>query len=90
MKFGVSKCAVLVLKRGKVVKLNSFVILNGQMMREIEKRGYKYLGIVEMDKITEMNMKEKFESEYRRRLKLVLKSKFNSRSKILAIISISI
>ena len=60
MEFRVSKYRVLVMKRGKVVRLNGLVILHGQMMREIDERGYKYLGTTEMDKIKERNVKEKF------------------------------
>ena len=60
MEFRVSKYRVLVMKRGKVVRLNGLVILHGQMMREIDERGYKYLGTAEMDKIKERNVKEKF------------------------------
>ena len=55
------------------------------MMREIDERKYRYLGIVEMDKIKEMDMKEKFAKEYKKRLKLFFKSKLNCRNKILAI-----
>ena len=58
---------------------------NGQLMKEIDGSGYKYLGIVEMYKIEEKEMKDKFASEYKRRLKLVLKSKLNGKNKILAI-----
>ncbi|XP_063595812.1 uncharacterized protein LOC134772704 [Penaeus indicus] len=85
MQFGLNKCGVLVLKRGKMVKQNGVALPNGQMMKEIDESGYKYLGIVEMDKIKETDMKEKFTSEYKRRLKLVLKSKLNGKNKILAI-----
>ena len=60
MEFRVSKYRVLVMKRGKVVRLNGLVILLGQMMREIDERGYKYLGTAEMDKIKERNVKETF------------------------------
>ena len=85
MQFGLNKCGVLVLKRGKIVKQNGITLPNGQMMKEVDESGYKYLGIVEMDKIKETEMKDKFASEYKRRLKLVLKSKLNGKNKILAI-----
>ncbi len=85
MQFGLKKCGVLVMKRGKVVNQNGIALPNGQIMKEIDENGYKYLGIVEMDKIKETDMKDKFASEYKRRLKLVLKSKLNGRNKILAI-----
>ena len=81
MEFGVSKCEVLVLKRRRVVNLNSLVLPNGQMMRDIDERGYKYLGIVEIDKIKETDRKEKFARKCKRRLKLVFKSKLNCRKR---------
>ena len=50
-------------------------------MKEVEKEGYVYLGIVELDKIRENQMKEKTLKEYKRRLRLVLKSKLNGKNK---------
>ena len=85
MQFGLNKRGVLVVKSGKIVKQNGIKLPNGQMMKKIDESGYKYLGIVEMDKIKETEMKDKFASEYKRRLKLVLKSKLNGKNKILAI-----
>ena len=61
------------------------LVLPNEQMREIDERGYKYLGIVEMDKIKETDMKEKFPSEYNRRLKSLLKTIFDGRNTILAI-----
>ena len=43
MAFGVSKCGVVLLRREKVIKLNYLVFPNGQMMRKIYERKYKYL-----------------------------------------------
>ena len=85
MAFGVSKYGMLVLKRGKVVKLNYLLLQDEQMMREIDERGSKYLSIMEMDKIKKMDMKKKFASEYKRMLKLVWKSKLNGMNKILVV-----
>ena len=55
-------------------------------MKEIEKEGYTYLGIVELDKIKGNGMKKTIK-EYKRRLRLVLKSKINGKNKITAIIA---
>ena len=44
MEFGVSKCKVLVLNRGRAVSLNGFVLPNNQMIKEIDERGYKISG----------------------------------------------
>ena len=45
-------------------------------MKEVEKEGYTYLGIVELNKIKGNEMKDKTK-EYMRRLRLVIKSKLN-------------
>ena len=45
-------------------------------MKEVEKEGYTYLGIVELNKIKENEMKDKTK-EYIRRLRPVIKSKLN-------------
>ena len=47
IELGLSKCGVLVLKKGKIVKQNGISLPNGDLMKEIDEHGYKYLGIVE-------------------------------------------
>jgi len=47
--------------------------------------GYTYLGVVELDKIREDEMKQKLTSEYMRRLRLILKSQLNGRNKTTAV-----
>ena len=54
-------------------------------MKEIEVEGYKYLGILEYDKIMENDVKQTFVKEYLRRTTLVLKSKLNGKNKTNAI-----
>jgi hypothetical protein len=53
-------------------------------IKSVEEDEYKYLGILELDKIMEGEMKRKFVKEHGRRLRLVLKSKLNGRNKIMA------
>ena len=48
---------------------------NNEVMKEVEKEGYTYLGIVELDKIKENEMKKKTLKEYKRRLRLILMGK---------------
>ena len=48
-------------------------------MKEVEPEGCKYLGTVELEKIKENEMKEKIERGYKRRLRLVFKSKLNGK-----------
>lgn len=85
MEFGLTKCGILVLKRGKVVKTDGVVMPDGDVMRQIEDDGYKYLGIMEMDQIMESTMKAASGKEYLRRLQLILKSQLNGKNKVLAI-----
>ena len=47
------------MKRGKVVRCEGIKHPNTEVMKEVEKEGYTYLGIVELDKIKEHKMKEK-------------------------------
>ena len=72
------------MKRGKVDRYEGIRLQNGEVMIEVEKEGYAYLGIVELDKIKENEMKEITIKEYKRMLRLVLKAKLNG-EKITAI-----
>ena len=47
---------------------------DGEVVKEIGE-AYKYLGVIEAEKIKEVNMKETFQKEYLRRACLVLQSK---------------
>ena len=82
MEFGVRKCGVIILRRGKVVRTDGVELPNGETIRSIEADGYKYLGILEADTILEKEMKEMFQKEYLRRLRCILKSKLNGKNKI--------
>ena len=46
MEFGIKNCGMLVLKRGKIAKMEGIVLPDGQVMKEIGTSGYKYLGIL--------------------------------------------
>ena len=54
-------------------------------MKEIYENGYTYLGILELDEIKEHKIKIKVTAEYKRSMRLILKSKFNGKNKIQAI-----
>ena len=84
MEFGIRKCGVLVLKRGNIVRCDGIELPNDEI-KEVGQEGYTYLGIVELDKVKENEMKEKTMKEYKRRLRLIQKSKLNGRNKITAI-----
>ena len=84
MEPGIQKCGALVLKRGKVVSSEGVEMPERERIREVLKNGYKYLGILEYNKIKESKMKENFLREYLRRTKLIIKSSLNGRNKIIA------
>ena len=45
IEFGISKCAILIMKRGKIVKFDGIVMPGNEVMKGLEEEGYKYLGI---------------------------------------------
>ena len=78
MEFGIDKCGILVMKRGRYKKNERIKLRNDLEIKEINvDNGYKYLGILEADGIKEKEMKEKIRKEYTRRSRQVLKSKLN-------------
>ena len=58
MEFGTKKWGVLTMKREEVVRCKGIKLPNSEVMKEVEKEGYTYLSIVELDKIKENEMKE--------------------------------
>ena len=58
---------------------------NGKLTKTIDEQGYKYLEILEYDKVKEKEMKTEFFREYKRRIRLILISKLNGKNKIKAI-----
>ena len=85
MEFGINKCSVITMNRGKVKSTDGIELPSSEKIREIEEDGYKYLLILEYDRVKEQEMKDKFRNEYFRRAKLILKSKLNGRNKIMAV-----
>ena len=77
MKFGIEKCATIVMKRGKKMEDDGIVLPGGEVMRDLGKQDYKYLGVLEANEIKMKTMKEKVRSEYFRRIRLLLESKLN-------------
>ena len=72
MEFGLSKCGVLIMKRGKVVKSEGIRMPNGMMMKNIEEGEYKYLGILEADGVKHKEMKDQMKEKYIRRVRNIL------------------
>ena len=68
------------------VKMEGIVLPDGQVMKEIDNSGYKYLGILETDQLREKETKDLFSKEYKRhRPKLMLKTKLSGKNKIMAV-----
>ena len=53
------------MKSRKVVRCEEIKLANCEVMKEVEKEGYTYLGILELDKINENEMKEKTTKKYK-------------------------
>ena len=85
MEFGLKKCGVVILKKGKLVKFDGIHLPNQEIMKKVVENGYTYLGILVLDEIKEHKMKIKVTVGYKKRLRLILKSKLNGKNKIQAI-----
>ena len=78
MEFGIEKCAMLVMEKGKIVKSVGIELPDDKVIKSLQEgESYKYLGILEADKFLEEKMKLNVSKEYIRRLRKVLKSKLN-------------
>ena len=59
IQFGIDKCAMLVMKRGKIVKSDGIQLPNGKVIKSLEKgESYKYLGVLEADEVMVNEMKD--------------------------------
>ena len=85
MRFGLQKCASIVLKRGKRVEDEGIYLAEDKIIEDVGIENYKYLGVLEADMIKMELMKEKIMKEYRLRVKKVLGSKLNGGNAIKAI-----
>ena len=53
------KCGIFTMKRGKVVRCVGIKLPTREVMKEVKKRRYSYLGIFELDKIKDNKKKKK-------------------------------
>ena len=68
MSFGLNKCAVLEMRRGRQVGSSGIDLPNHQHIGEIDEEGYKYLGMLQLDQTLDTKKKGKITSEYIRRV----------------------
>ena len=69
MEFGTEKCATMIQKRGKVVRSEGIKLPNEKVIKSLQDKGYKYLGILQVDKVKEQEMKENITKEYKKKSK---------------------
>ena len=78
MEFGIEKCAMLIMEKGKIVKSVGTELTDGKVIKSLQEgESCKYLEILEADKFLEEKMKLNVSKEYIRRIRKVLKSKLN-------------
>ena len=83
MEFGIEKCALFVMKSGQRHLTDGIELPNQDNIRTLaENETYKYLGILVVDTITQVKMKNKIQKEYLRRTRKLLDTKLNSRNLI--------
>ena len=65
MEFGIEKCAMLVMEKGKIVKPVGIDLPDGKIIKLLkESESYKYLRILEADKFLEEKIKLNVLREY--------------------------
>ena len=75
MEFGIEKCAIHIMKRGKQPMTDGMELPNHDKIRTLgEKETYEYLGILEADAIKQVEIKDKIRKEYLRRTRKLLET----------------
>ena len=83
IEFGIEKYALLIMKSGKRHLTDGIELPNQDKIRTLaENETYKYLGILEADTIKQVEMKNKIQKEYLRRIRKLLETKYSSRNLI--------
>ena len=85
------KCAKASFKRGKKVSAEGIPLNDIQVIQDLDKpETYQYLEMEEGEGVQHHKMKVNIRKEYKRRIKLVLKSELNARYKIAAINTLAV
>ena len=85
LEFGILKCAVVSLRRGKKTRLEGIQLLNGDEIGEANAGGHIYLGALELDKIMCVEMKRKVKEVYQKRITLLMKTHLNGKNLFLVL-----
>ena len=79
MQFRVDKCAMMVMKTGKIVKPDVIQLPNDKLIKSLKEREiYKYISVSEADEVIVNGMKDKVKKEYYRIVRKVLETRLNS------------
>ena len=79
MQIGIDKCAMLVMKKGKIEKSDGIQLPNDKVIKSPEGgESYNYLAVLEADEVMVNETKDKVKKEYSRRVRKVLETKLNS------------
>ena len=72
MEFGIEKCAMLVMEKGKIVKSVDIELPDNKVIKSLQEgESYKNLGILEADKFLEEKMKLNVSKEYIRTIRTI-------------------
>ena len=86
MAFGIDKCKILNIVRGKYAKCGDVALPDGEVIKEMESdEVYKYLGVIESTTIKHADMKQKVLTTFKKRLRCILKTELNSKNIAIAI-----
>jgi len=86
MTFGLNKCATASVVRGKFVESNDVTLDSDVMIPALDVLDfYKYLGLFENEVIKDSKIKSVITSNYKKKIRKVLKSALNGRNVIIAI-----
>ena len=65
MEFGIERCAMLVIEKGKIVKSVGIELPDGKVIKSLQEgESYKYLAILEADRILGEDMKLEVSKKY--------------------------
>ena len=80
MEFSILKCAVLSPQKEKKTRWEGIQLPNGEEIGEAGAGGYKYLGVLELDKIMCDEMKRKVKEVYQKRVTPLMKTHLNGKN----------
>ena len=86
MNFGFNKCAKVTIIKGNITEGQHIKIPDGNEIKNLDlDEHYKYLGFLESDQISSKKIKENSTKQYKKRLRLILKTSLHGRNQIMAL-----